>query len=270
MFKMVKKYVSTICLLIAISVGSTIFSRPLSISEKNQEEKIKNDFQREFRIENFVLIPAGEFVMGCVAGDLQCDEREKPPKAMKIVKPFYMGKYEVTQTQWQLVMRYDQSDFKKCGGSCPVNNVTWFSVQVFLKQLNYAMQELGKATMVFRLPNEAEWEYAARAGSTTKYYWGEEMDPNYLWYSSNSDYKIHPAGQKKPNSFGLFDMNGNVSEWTADSFVDRHSKRNVEMRIVCGCSWFSESETCRISHRNAGVPSYGSNMVGFRLILELQ
>ncbi|AJR13551.1 hypothetical protein LIL_10949 [Leptospira interrogans serovar Linhai str. 56609] len=148
MFKMVKKYVSTICLLIAISVGSTIFSRPLSISEKNQEEKIKNDFQREFRIENFVLIPAGEFVMGCVAGDLQCDEREKPPKAMKIVKPFYMGKYEVTQTQWQLVMRYDQSDFKKCGGSCPVNNVTWFSVQVFLKQLNYAMQELGKATMV--------------------------------------------------------------------------------------------------------------------------
>lgn len=70
MFKMVKKYISTICLLIAISVGPTIFSRPLSISEKNQEEKIKNDFQREFRIENFVLIPAGEFVMGCVAGDL--------------------------------------------------------------------------------------------------------------------------------------------------------------------------------------------------------
>ncbi|WP_017850646.1 formylglycine-generating enzyme family protein [Leptospira interrogans serovar Szwajizak] len=258
-------------LLSIVFVYYPLFSEQTGVPlHRQKEEKIKTDFLKAFDIKKFALISSGEFVMGCVAGDAECEPSEKSPRLIKIIKPFYLGKYEVTQSQWFTVMRSNWSDFKSCGDTCPVNNVSWNDTQVFLKQLNLTMKELGKDGLIFRLPTEAEWEYAAKAGSNTKFFWGDEIDGHYLWYSINSGYKIHPVGQKKPNLFGLYDINGNVSEWTEDILQYQKQNQYIRMHVIRGCSWFSKSQSCRSSNRNASIPTARSGMVGFRLVLELQ
>jgi len=155
-----------------------------------------------------VLIPAGSFTMG--------DDNEKPAHKVTITKPFYLGKYEVTQEQWEAVMGNNPSKFK--GPKNPVEQVSWDDCQQFLVKLNTKASGQGGK---FVLPTEAQWEYACRAGSTSKFCFGDEEKQlgEYAWYNENSGGKTHPVGEKKPNNFGLYDMHGNVWEWCQDWYV---------------------------------------------------
>ena len=154
----------------------------------------------------FVKIPAGEFMMGCVKGDTDCIEDEVPTHKVQLTKGFEMGKYEVTQAQWEAVMGSNPSDDK--GPNIPVDNVSKDEIHAFLDKLN-AKNDGYK----YRLPTEAEWEYAARAGAP---------DPpraslgDYAWFAGNSKDESHPVGLKKPNAWGLYDMLGNVRETVED------------------------------------------------------
>jgi formylglycine-generating enzyme required for sulfatase activity len=156
---------------------------------------------------DFVLIAAGEFLMGSESGDSD----EKPVHRVRISKNFYLGKYEVTQAQWHAVMGDNPSRFK--GDTLPVEQVSWEDAQKFIERLN--AQEGGTK---YRLPTEVEWEYAARAGTTTAYSFGDNPRPlgEYAWFSENFGNTTHPVGQKQPNPWGLYDMHGNVWEWVQD------------------------------------------------------
>jgi formylglycine-generating enzyme required for sulfatase activity len=154
----------------------------------------------------FVKITPGTFVMGCSEGDTACNDDEKPSHKVTITKAFEMGKYELTQAQYQAVMGTNPSTIK--GESRPVETVSRVDAQEFLDKLN--ARDDGYR---YRLPTEAEWEYAARAGSTGPYA-GKLSD--IAWYAGNSGDETHPVGQKKPNKWGLYDMEGNVREWVSD------------------------------------------------------
>jgi len=151
-------------------------------------------------LSDFVLIPAGSFEMG--------SDRIGPRHMVTLTKAFYLQKTELTQAQWTAVMTSNASTFNQCGSSCPVETVSWEEVQIFISQLN----ALSPGT-TYRLPTEAEWEYAARATTTTEAY-GTMSD--IAWYASNAQGKTHPVAGKQPNVWGLYDMLGNVEEWVQD------------------------------------------------------
>ena len=155
----------------------------------------------------FVRISPGDFVMGCSPGDDKCAGDEEPAHSAQITKSFELGKYEVTQAQWQAVMSSDPSTIK--GDDRPVETVSKNDVEAFLAKLN----ALGDGYR-YRLPTEAEWEYAARAGETAT----PALD-EVAWYADNSGDETHPVGQKKPNAWGLYDMLGNVREWVSDAYT---------------------------------------------------
>jgi formylglycine-generating enzyme required for sulfatase activity len=215
-----------------------------------------------------VDLPGGEFRMGGERYDW-----EKPPHRVR-VSPFAIGKYPITQSQWKAVMGENPSSFK--GDDLPVENVSWNDVNEFIKRLNQ------KTGLQFRLPTEAEWEYAARAGSTTEYYFGndEKQLGDYAWFSKNSGGATHPVGQKKPNDFGLFDMHGNVWEWCSDWYSDTYYEEckrqgTVEdppgpgtgsYRVNRGGGWSDDAVYCRSAVRNYGAPGFRSVLLGFRLV----
>jgi formylglycine-generating enzyme required for sulfatase activity len=224
----------------------------------------------------FVLIPAGEFDMGSPVTETDRENDEYPVHRIQISRPFYMGKYEVTQEQYYVVAKYKPSRFKQEGR--PVENVSWDQAVRFCRKLS----EMKEGT--YRLPTEAEWEYACRAGSQDRFYFG--FDPEYsqiekyTWYSENSDSATHPVGEKKPNSFGLYDMHGNVSEWcwdwyAADSYsnskrVDPPGPQHGKSRVLRGGSWHHKARDCRSASRDDCEPVYIQNYVGFRVVLEAE
>ena len=219
----------------------------------------------------FVLIPAGEFDMGSPSGEKGRRDYEGPVHKVKIPDGFYLGKYEVTQKQWVEIMETDPSNFK--GDDRPVEEVSWDDVQVFIRILNEK-----EGTNKYRLPSEAEWEYAERAGTTTWYSFGNDSSKlgEYAWYSGNSGSKTHPVGQKKPNPWGLYDMHGNVWEWTQDWFhIDYDGaptdgsaweRGGGSYRIGRGGAWLYSAEGCRSASRYAGAPNYSDSVLGFRLL----
>jgi formylglycine-generating enzyme required for sulfatase activity len=222
----------------------------------------------------FVQIPRGEFMMGCSPEDSECGSDEKPRHKVKISQAFFLGTTEVTQGQWRSVMGNNPSFFSYCGDNCPVEQVSWNDAQDFIKKL---CQKEGMSPCKYRLPTEAEWEYSARAGGFTTYYWGNRMDGAYAWYDGNSGGKTHEVGTRKPNAWGLYDMTGNVWEWVQDWYdsgyygkgdvVDPRGASSGELRSLRGDSWNSFARFSRLSYRNPYNPDYRSNGYGFRLLL---
>jgi formylglycine-generating enzyme required for sulfatase activity len=215
----------------------------------------------------FVLIPAGKFVMGSPPEEPGRDDDERQYE-VKISKPFYIQTTEVSQGQWKRVMGNNPSNFKNCGDECPVESVSWGMAKEFISKLNQM-----EGTNKYRLPTEAEWEYACRAGTETAYSF-DEVDKlgKYAWYSDNSKNRTHPVGRKKPNAWGLFDMHGNVWEWCQDwygdypssSVADPKGSTKGKYRVKRGGSWGDNVWYLRSADRDRYDP--GARGDGFRVV----
>lgn len=230
-------------------------------------------------VDGLVFVKGGTFIMGCTAQQgNDCADDEKPPHQVTL-SDFYIGKYEVTQAEWRKVMGSDPPElYNKGCDQCPVEKVSWNDVQEFLKKLNITLPTGQKP---YRLPTEAEWEYAAQGGSQSSgyIYSGSNSIDAVAWYQSNSGSKPHPVGQKKENELGLFDMSGNVWEWCADwhnlgpypskAQVDPSGPNSGALRVIRGGSWFYNSKPYRITARNGNYPYVRMDIVGFRLARDL-
>jgi len=218
-----------------------------------------------------VLIRPGSFMMGSEKGAPD----EKPVHKVRITRPFYMGKYEVTQEQWQAVMGTSPSKFK--GAKNPVEQVSWNDCQDFMKKLS---EKVGGGA--FRLPTEAEWEYASRAGTTTEYSFGDSDSAygEYAWYSANSGSATHPVGQKKPNAWGLYDVHGNLWEWCSDFYDTGYYAQSPAddptgggsggARVLRGGSWGDDATFCRAAYRCSFDPSSSYYYYGLRAARTLE
>ncbi|MCP4109408.1 MAG: formylglycine-generating enzyme family protein [Desulfobacteraceae bacterium] len=240
-------------------------------------EKIKGPFGMEF-----VYIKPGTFTMGSPESEKD-RERDEKQHQVTLTKGFYMQTTEVTLKHWKKT-----SFYKDCNNKCPVTQVSWDDVQEFIKKLNQM-----EKTDVYRLPTEAEWEYAARAGTTTAFSWGNEADCSKANYGASpwskeckNPGKIMPAASFQPNSWGLYDMHGNVWEWCQDS-CDWKSDKGVitdtykdgvtdpvntkgPTRIYRGGSWSSNGQSCRLANRNKNLPDYIGINLGFRVLREVK
>ncbi len=212
-----------------------------------------------------IAIPGGSFLMG-----LNNYNNAKPIHKVNI-KPFYLGKYTITQEQYQAVMGINPSHFK--GAKHPVENVSCDDAVEFCKKL---LQKTGKK---YRLPSEAEWEWACRAGTQTKYCFGDDKSrlEEYAWYINNSTGKTHPVGQKKSNQFGLYDIHGNVWEWCSDRWHGNYQNAPTDgsswdsgidnNRVRRGGSWDSDAINCRSAFRGWVMAGHSNINFGFRVAL---
>jgi formylglycine-generating enzyme required for sulfatase activity len=207
----------------------------------------------------FVSIPPGTFTVGSESAVAESGER--PLQTVTISRPFAMAATEVTQAQWKAVMRGNPSRFQ--GEDLPVEHVSWVDVQVFLRKLNAK-----EGTTHYRLPTEAEWEYACWAGTD------QGRQGAFGWFAPNSEGRTHPVGQKQPNAWGLYDMLGNVYEWCEDwkgaypggSVLDPRGPAKGSARVARGGSWFVPAHRSRPSFRDAFNPEYRCSDLGFRVV----
>ena len=217
-----------------------------------------------------VLIPPGSFKMG---GAGSPDEQ---PFHRVNVAAFFMGRYEVTQAEWFAVMGSNPSANKSCGDNCPVERISWLDAQIFVKKLS------ARTGKLYRLPTEAEWEYAARAGSRAEWSFGNDDSQlkQYAWFNDNSKGVVHPIGLKQPNPFGLHDMHGNVWEWVEDAFHADYSRASLDgkplqansdqcMRVLRGGSWYNNPKDLRVSKRNPNPPDESYVFFGLRVARSL-
>jgi len=255
-----------------------------------QESEDRHVFTNNLGMQ-FVLIEAGVFMMGAPGMDALADQL--PSHRVRITKPFYMGRHEVTQEQWEEIMGDNPSDF--VGATRPVERVSWDAVQTFIQKLNTS-----EGGDYYRLPTEAEWEYAAKAGTedryvgtniesevcrfanvsdgtlreaATEYYEGE-------WVSCKDGYmNTAPVGSFEPNAWGLYDMIGNVWEWVQDRYgstyfyhspvADPRGPSSGDLRVTRGAGWGLRAVLLRTTHRGSGTPDYQSHGLGFRLVREV-
>jgi formylglycine-generating enzyme required for sulfatase activity len=217
-----------------------------------------------------VKLDGGTFTMGCVnLQDSECYNWEKPRHTVTI-NTFYLGKFDVTEKEWAVIMGTNPS--KKNCDECPVINITWFDATVFINKLN---QLSGKN---YRLPTEAEWEYAAKGGNKGHgyKYSGDDVASNVAWYDSTISKETHPVGEKKPNELGLYDISGNVWQWCADWFDEKYYSKSPSNnpqgpttsttdRVVRGGSWWGPMRDCRVANRDKFPPNSKDDDVGFRL-----
>jgi formylglycine-generating enzyme required for sulfatase activity len=237
-----------------------LFSCIAFAQQKAKPATIKTKLEPEM-----VLVQGGTFAMG---SDTGANDELSIHKVS--IGSFKMGKYEVTQAQWKAVMGTNPSKFKTCA-SCPVENVSWFDVQKYLKKLN---EKTGKK---YRLPTEAEWEYAARGGNKSQNYSysGSNDIEKVSWYKDNSNGKTQPCGTKKPNELGIYDMSGNVREWCSDWYDNvyyAHSKtknptgpKSATEKVCRGGSWSSIYEV--LTTRGEPEPDTHSDFLGFRIVV---
>lgn len=240
---------------------------------------------------DFLLVKAGDFMMGASENDKEATTFERPQHKVSIGKDFYISKFEITQKQWEEVMGHSCYDLDR---SNPFYNlpgmkeritkpshpatVSWDDAQQFLEKLN---EMAGKK--IYRLPTEAEWEYAARAGSTTAYSFGDDKDQldDHAWFGEDFNTGgTHPIGQKKPNPWGLYDVHGNVWEWVQDRYSDEYFAKSPQtdpkgpekgnQRVVKGGSWHITADSWRTSFRKAYEPNYRGISIGFRIVKETQ
>jgi formylglycine-generating enzyme required for sulfatase activity len=258
-------------------------------SPTDPPESFTNDFGMTFN-----LIPAGTFTMGSPAAESGRDDNEIQHQ-VTLTQAFYMQTTEVTQGQWRAVMGENPSYFQNCGDNCPVETVSWDDVQEFLARINAQSTD----GYEYRLPTEAQWEYAARAGSETAFCGGDITEPtgndpilNTLgWYDENSDAGYEgclewsdgrcigpqPVAGRNANEWGLFDMHGNVWEWCSDwygdyptgSVTDPVGPSSGALRVLRGGSWFNTARLCRSADRGRGTPGNRSINFGFRLAASL-
>ncbi|MCD4766018.1 MAG: SUMF1/EgtB/PvdO family nonheme iron enzyme [Methanosarcinales archaeon] len=256
-----------------ISSGSdsepNLIQRHEKVTYVEENETFINTIDMEF-----VLIQPGEFDMGSPEYETSRYNDEGPVHHVTISEAFYLGKYEVTQKQWHEIMGDNPSYFK--GDDLPVENVSWDDVHEFIKKLNEK-----EGTNKYRLPSEAEWEYAARAGTTTRYSFGDDDSKlgEYAWYSENSGCNTHLVGKKKANPWGLYDVHGNVWEWVQDEWHDTYNGAPNDgrawddgagfYRVNRGGGCFYYAGCCRSALRNDDGPGGHSCPIGFRLLQEM-
>jgi formylglycine-generating enzyme required for sulfatase activity len=236
-------------------------------------------------LDGFVLVAAGTFMMGSPVSEVKRINNEVQHK-VTISKPFYMGKYEVTQKEWAAVMRTNPSKFK--GDNLPVEMVSWYDAIAYCNKRSIK-ERLTPAYTVsgtnvscnwsangYRLPTEAEWEYAARGGSGAGYqvYAGSNSVDSVGWYDDNSGSKTHPVGTKAANSLGIHDMSGNVWEWCWDWKGDYPTSPQTDpmgassdlKRVIRGGGWLDDDQALRSAYRDYDLPSRYDDYLGFRLL----
>ena len=235
-----------------------------------------------------VRIPSGSFQMGSPDTERSRRRDEGPVHTVSIAYDFYLGKYEVTQAQWMALMgswpgRAPSSGYGM-GGSYPAYHVSWNDAKNFITALNVHVMATGQGPLTVRLPSEAEWEYACRASTQTRFSFGDslavadvcqddEMRSQCMWYCGNDGAK--PVGMKLANTFGLYDMHGNVWEWCEDWYHSSYSRAPADgdawasptasYRVIRGGSWNSFAGGCRSADRNSCMPTSRPDYVGFRL-----
>jgi len=229
--------------------------------EHTPEAKVKRT--QELTIQ-MVDIPAGCYQMGSNSGS-----RDELPVHKVCLDAYAIGKYEVTQGQWNAVMGSNPSRFHSCGDDCPVETVNWNDIQGFIKKLN------AKTSQNFRLPTEAEWEYACRSGGKDQIYCGGDQLASLSWSDENSSGKTHAVGQKQANGLGIHDMSGNVWEWIQDWHNDYYYKHspvnnptgptNGSIHGFRGGAWGYGAKSCRSTNRYGFDPGFRSYDLGFRL-----
>jgi formylglycine-generating enzyme required for sulfatase activity len=276
MKKMCLTPVVLLCFILVLSVAGTVWA----------EIAFSNSIGMQF-----VRSPAGTFLMGSPPAEAgrDSDENRHP---VTITKEFYLAVTETSQEQFQTIMGYNPSAYKNFGADYPVEQVSWDECQVFIQKLNQK-----ENTQTYRLPTEAEWEYACRTGTDTAFSSGEikgigcklyKALDSVAWYCGNSDFLPHKTGQKKANPWGLFDMHGNVQEWCLDrcermsiwsrpkgvitdtyieNAIDPLSQKG-EMRIFRGGSWNQSSKYARSADRSCFKPVAKRNYLGFRILKE--
>lgn len=227
--------------------------------------------------QNMVLVEGGIFTMGQTDPNVSCKgctADEQPPHKVNL-ESFYICKYEVTQKDWIEIMGTDPNFEGECE-TCPIEGVSWKDVQQFITKLN------DKSGKQFRLPTEAEWEFAARGGKKSQnfYYSGSNNAAEVSWFSVKTEDKLHPVGQKKANELGLFDMSGNVWEWCSDIYAaDYYSKSPADNptgpqegkdKVLRGGSWYNQSFDSRVTARYRFYPTFRTNANGFRLAMTVK
>jgi formylglycine-generating enzyme required for sulfatase activity len=280
------------------------YLHPVTQAQSEKECLAKEGFQHEEGLAKPFYL--GKHPVTQAQSEKGCLAKEGPQHEVRITKPFYLGKHPVTQTQYERVMGDNPSSFK--GATLPVVNVSWDQAREFPKKLSIKTDQK-LLRKLLRLPTEAEWEYACRAGTTTNYCSGDtEKDASRVaWYSKSviDNARIRPVGEKEPNAFGLYDMHGNVWEWVEDdwhhdyrgapndgnAWIDKkrndlrtarrrgrrtdvrsglQDKKLTDLRVVRGGSWASPPDFCRSASREWYGPTVRSGIVGFRLLLDVE
>jgi len=223
----------------------------------------------------FVLVPPGEFLMGSPDSDKSASGDEKPQHRVRITKSFCFGVCEVTQAQYQKVMNANPSRFKDSGPDAPVEGVLWRQASAFCERLSRRPGERNDDG-VYRLPTEAEWKYAARAGTVTPWFFGNEGGSltDYAWWSGNSARKTHEVRKRKQNAFGLYDVYGNVCEWCSDLYSRDFYRQLMELDpvgpdrgvagVARGGSWINQNPAAFRSACRHILPD--RSVVGFRVV----
>jgi len=255
-----KKTIGFLLCIVALAATGVALTKPQTPAEFSVTRGtiITNPIGMKLR-----LIHAGTFTMGSAK-----DDDEGPLRQVTLTQPFYIGLTEVTQEQYKKVMDENPSHF--VGKNLPVDRVTWGDAQDFCDELS----DLDPAGS-YRLPTEAEWEYACRAGTKTPFYWGGERDDAFGWHSKTSERKSHPVGTLKPNPWGLHDMAGNMWEWVQDYYTDDNPKGSVTdptgpeqgtLRVIRGGSWFTSPRSLRSANRHRRIEFRGEEDTSFRVV----